>query len=453
MRAWRERVLPDRCPRDPICCTYNDWMWHWLASISAVYQLASCQGTDAVSVEAIQCSHCSKSNPLDRLWCSACGAPLGAGLERPAIGPIGERQTFAQVVPASDHRATGNLSTRAELYQRVLDDLKNLSLQREVDTDTYRAIRTFYDAQLNSIRQHIAEQDFVAARQRFFHALKNCAHAGRLEEALGLIDHEIRRYPDDSQLARLHQEVTEQVDQRLLAVKKSQEVQVLLQESDKCLATLQYAEAIAKLSRAHQLEPENRRVTMTLHRAERLRDEQQAAPIIDAALVDEAVPEPELGVSQPGLRQVQPPRASVASPAPSFAEEELSSPVHRFVEAASKWSSFVKPFLLDNVGWFVGAFLVIAGFVVLIVTFWNTIEQNQILMQSLVFAALLVATSMFFAAAYYMRLKYPRLESSSDVLLVIVALLIPLVFAAAVLTALVPADVTSDGLALLQQMG
>ncbi len=124
----------------------------------------------------------------------------------------------------------------------------------------------------------------------------------------------------------------------------------------------------------------------------------------------------------------------------SFAEadDEIPNPTHRLIDAASQWSTVLKPFLVDNVGWFVGAFLVIAGFVVLIVSFWENIEQNRILMHSLVYISLAVATSMFFAMAYFMRLKYPQLESSSNVLLVIVALLIPLVFAAAVLTTLVP---------------
>ena len=40
--------------------------------------------------------------------------------------------------------------------------------------------------------------------------------------------------------------------------------------------------------------------------------------------------------------------------------------------------------------------------------------------------------------AYFMRVKYPQLENSSNVMLVIVALLIPLVFAAALLTSFVP---------------
>ena len=101
-----------------------------------------------------------------------------------------------------------------------------------------------------------------------------------------------------------------------------------------------------------------------------------------------------------------------------------------------------------GIGWFVGAFLVVAGFVVLIVTFWGTIEQNRILMHSLVYVSLAVATGMFFSAAYFMRLKHPQLESSSNVLLVIVALLIPLVFAAAILTSFVPA--ATPDLALFQ---
>ncbi len=124
----------------------------------------------------------------------------------------------------------------------------------------------------------------------------------------------------------------------------------------------------------------------------------------------------------------------------SFAEEEeIPSPTQRLIDSASEWSSVLKPFLLDNVGWFVGAFLVIAGFVVLIVSFWGSIEQNQILVHSIVYFSLLGTTGMFFAMAYFMRMKYPQLESSSNVLMVIVTLLIPLVFAAAVLTTLVPA--------------
>jgi hypothetical protein len=60
-------------------------------------------------------------------------------------------------------------------------------------------------------------------------------------------------------------------------------------------------------------------------------------------------------------------------------------------------------------------------------------------MRSLVFLSLVVSTAMFFTLAYYMRMHYPELETSSNVLLIIVALLIPLVFAAAALTTLVPA--------------
>ncbi len=74
----------------------------------------------------------------------------------------------------------------------------------------------------------------------------------------------------------------------------------------------------------------------------------------------------------------------------------------------------------------------------MIVSFWGNIEQNRILMHSLVYFSLAATTGIFFAMAYFMRLKYPQLENSSNVLLVIVALLIPLVFAAAVLTTLVP---------------
>jgi len=59
-------------------------------------------------------------------------------------------------------------------------------------------------------------------------------------------------------------------------------------------------------------------------------------------------------------------------------------------------------------------------------------------MSSLVYFSLVATTGFFFAVAYFMRIKRPALETSSNVLLIIVSLLIPLVFAAAALTTLVP---------------
>ena len=127
------------------------------------------------------------------------------------------------------------------------------------------------------------------------------------------------------------------------------------------------------------------------------------------------------------------------TPVPSFAEEEeIPSPVQRFVEAFSRESKLLKPFLLDNVGWFIGGFLVIAGFVALVTTLWTGIKEHEILMRSIVFLAVIGSTGLFFALAYFMRLKHPELETSSNVLLIIVSLLIPLVFASAALITLVP---------------
>ena len=42
---------------------------------------------------------------------------------------------------------------------------------------------------------------------------------------------------------------------------------------------------------------------------------------------------------------------------PSFVQEEkIPSPAQRFVEGFSGWSRPLRPFLLDNAGWFVGAY-------------------------------------------------------------------------------------------------
>ncbi len=136
-------------------------------------------------------------------------------------------------------------------------------------------------------------------------------------------------------------------------------------------------------------------------------------------------------------------RTSEAKPAPflpSFVqEEETPSPVQRFIEGFSEWSRPLRPFLLDNIGWFVGVFLIIAGYVALLTTFWEDIEGNRLLRQFLLFLSLFLTTGLFFSLAYYMRIKYPELETSSNVVLIIVSLLTPLVFIAAVLISLVPA--------------
>ena len=87
----------------------------------------------------------------------------------------------------------------------------------------------------------------------------------------------------------------------------------------------------------------------------------------------------------------------------------------------------------------VGVFLIIAGYVALLTTFWEDIEGNRLLRQFLLFLSLFLTTGLFFSLACYMRVKYAELEASSNVVLIIVSLLTPLVFIAAVLITLVPA--------------
>lgn len=154
--------------------------------------------------------------------------------------------------------------------------------------------------------------------------------------------------------------------------------------------------------------------------------------------MDESVPETHVTTQTPTAPDDDKPTARTEQAKTFAPPEEVPSTAQRLIDHTSQWSSMIKPFLLDNVGWFVGAFLVVAGFVVLIVTFWSSIEQNRILMHSIVYCCLTIATGMFFYVAYFMRRRYPELESSSNVLLVIVALLVPLVFAAALLTSFVP---------------
>ena len=120
-------------------------------------------------------------------------------------------------------------------------------------------------------------------------------------------------------------------------------------------------------------------------------------------------------------------------------EEKIPNPAQRFVEEFSGWSRPLRPFLLDNAGWFVGVCLSIAGYVALLTTFWEDIEGNRLLRQCLLFLSLFLTTGLCFSLACYMRVKYAELEASSNVVLIIVSLLTPLVFIAAVLITLVPA--------------
>ncbi len=421
----------------------------------------------------LTCIRCGKNNSIHRLWCEQCRTPVPYSEQAPAI------------------RKDPRVVQRAELYQHVLKDLERLHSSRKVPDDTYDSIREFYSHQCDVIDQQILEQQQAEAVHRLVVNARHTAHAGRFHDAIGLLRQARTKNHSALPLQEVIAEIIEKNAQQERVLHLSRKVDSLLRESPQFVTAQQLDEAKGRLLDAQRLDPSNSRVAESLTRVNALiiaraarelasqaepqvnQQEVLVAELVDGP-IDRATLQPAPSALMVGkeneaaaasdavapsrsftpnesvaLNELATPGESVRRPEPkqpraaaaSFRDEAESqrSPTHRLIDAASQWSSVVKPFLLDNVGWFVGAFLVVAGFVVLIVTFWGSIEQNRVLMHSLVYLSLTVATVMFFFAAYFMRRKYPQLESSSNVLLVIVALLIPLVFAAAMLTSLVPA--------------
>lgn len=113
----------------------------------------------------------------------------------------------------------------------------------------------------------------------------------------------------------------------------------------------------------------------------------------------------------------------------------------RLVETVSGWPRLAAPFLVQNVGWFVGAFCFIAGTIFLIS--YTTGFANALA----VLGSLAVYTSLMFWAGYQMRKHRPDLKISSDVLLAIAMLLCPLNLSAA--TRLINLAFASTGLLVI----
>ncbi|QDV87536.1 tetratricopeptide repeat protein [Planctomycetes bacterium TBK1r] len=407
-----------------------------------------------------RCPACGHPTSFFRLWCDGCHAPLPHPAFEPAPADVIKKE-----------------SERKQLYRRVLADLEQLARSCEVPGDQAATIHAFYRKQLGELEHRNAERSETIAIDNLVRGARAAAQAGRYEQAIESLRSLDRQHPGIVPTESMSREIqAREVEERT-----EREVDRLVASARACLRRGQVDEAQQQLSRARELRPNSEAVQQALAAVQTRRaaesvestvgptesldqvaadrveanqvpanqvaaEQVQQPPVDQQVAVPDTAPElPSAGEEPPAVQPTDPmwnpmPSQRPTPAARSFAveDEEVPSATQRLIDSASQWSAVLKPFLLDNVGWFVGAFLVIAGFVVLIVSFWGNIEQNQVLMHSLVYLSLATTTGMFFAMAYFMRLKYPQLESSSNVLLVIVALLIPLVFAAAVLTTLVP---------------
>lgn len=121
----------------------------------------------------------------------------------------------------------------------------------------------------------------------------------------------------------------------------------------------------------------------------------------------------------------------VTSRPPQAREESFSfTPVEpgmfeRLVERVSGWPKLAAPFLVQNVGWFVGAFCFIAGTIFLVS--YTTGFANALA----VLGSLAIYTGLMLWAGYQIRKRRADLRVSSDVLLAIAVLLCPLNLTAA----------------------
>lgn len=368
------------------------------------------------------CGRCQEPAAPYQLWCTRCGNPLPADSWHSA--------------PSSTQKQ-GPLRQSIDLYWRVLDDAKRLSQQPDISNSDLATVQRLYSGLLAREQHRLRQQQLEDARDHCLNRVRLLIqpHVNQLKSALEIAQQTRRRFPDDAVLADLvHQLTAEQVRRRQHLAQSRPQSSVA---ENKAVAAKQPADELV----AAEIVPDQPLVSSPPVIPV------EAAPAAITALstnvsgerspgpVSQTVPVERVPVERvPVERRPVEPEPVELEPVELEPVELGPSTWERIVETTSEWSSLLKPFLLDNVGWFVGAFLIIAGFVVLIVAFRQDIGENPILMWSIVFWTLMSTTGAFFALAYLIRRRYPQLETTSNVLLTIVALLIPLVFAAAALT-------------------
>ncbi|MGH8564615.1 MAG: hypothetical protein ACREXW_11230 [Gammaproteobacteria bacterium] len=99
--------------------------------------------------------------------------------------------------------------------------------------------------------------------------------------------------------------------------------------------------------------------------------------------------------------------------------------LERTLKAVSGWHALIAPFLAQNIGWFMGGFCFVAGSVFLVS---YTTGFGKALT---IWGALLLYTLLLIGGGYGLRRRRPELRVSSEVLMALGALLVPLTIAAA----------------------
>jgi hypothetical protein len=107
-------------------------------------------------------------------------------------------------------------------------------------------------------------------------------------------------------------------------------------------------------------------------------------------------------------------------------EPMAPSAMERAIQAMAGWPALIAPFLVQNIGWFIGGLCFVAGSIFL-VTYTTGFAKTLTS-----FAVLSVYTLLLLWAGYQLRRRQPALAMSSSALLILGMLLVPLNVAAAV---------------------
>src|SRR5713101_5161464 len=144
----------------------------------------------------------------------------------------------------------------------------------------------------------------------------------------------------------------------------------------------------------------------------------------------QANPPPPLPI-EPQLHEEKRPPLSVSTSPRDETESYAWKPtvptaLERALHAVSGWPALITPFLVQNIGWFIGGLCFVAGSIFLVS--YTTGFAKALTVSSVLFAY----TLFILWAGYQLRRRRPELETSSGVLMTLGVLLVPLDIAAAV---------------------
>lgn len=150
------------------------------------------------------------------------------------------------------------------------------------------------------------------------------------------------------------------------------------------------------------------------------------ASFTKAAVFIDRFPEPEpekpkIEIAKPKIEKPKPkPIEPKPKPTPVILKPKEPSALERAFKTLSGWHSLAIPFLIQNIGWFIGVFCFIAGSMFL-VAYSSGYTKNLI-----AFCSFFIFTLALLFGGYQLRKKRPELITSSYVIFILSVLLIPI---------------------------